>query len=432
MEKRELNIGIDFSQKRADVGLFGSQGEKIVAHRAFSNSRTGFEQFRELVLKTMQDYNFTEINISGEATSFYWLPFFLQLAEDETLKGLGMHQYLLNPRWVKWFKKCFAPDHKTDIRDSYYIAERTRTKPPSYEWQVDKHWMRMRFYTRLRFHLVQDMNRAKNFYHAYLFVLNSAYTQQNPFANTFGKISSQILSHQEDLDWIATAEAVEVVEYLEQIGGQYLAKPNESAQKLQQVSRERFQIGDELACALQQILNLVMEQIRFIAQQINQVEKWIAAETKTHPEIKILRSVPGVGFVCASGIAAEIGDIRRFFQGEKWDCKRKCYRPKNIRDIDSAIAKLAGLWWPRSSSGEFEAEDRKMARSGNRYLRYYLVEAADHLRRWTPAYSDFYKKKYDEVTKHRHKRALVLTARKSIRLYVGLLHRMEPFRSKEN
>ena len=95
------------------------------------------------------------------------------------------------------------------------------------------------------------------------------------------------------------------------------------------------------------------------------------------------------------------------------------------------MAKLAGLWWPRSSSGDFEAEDRRLAQSRNRYLRYYLIQMADHMRKVIPGYTAYYGRKYDEVPKHRHKRALVLTARKSIGLVVGLLHRNEPYRSQE-
>jgi len=43
----------------------------------------------------------------------------------------------------------------------------------------------------------------------------------------------------------------------------------------------------------------------------------------------------------------------------------------------------------------------------------------------------FYDRKYLEVNKHQHKRALVLTARKSVGLFVGLLHRNEAYRSEE-
>ena len=34
-----------------------------------------------------------------------------------------------------------------------------------------------------------------------------------------------------------------------------------------------------------------------------------------------------------------------------------------------------------------------------------------------PQYTNYFKRKYDEVPKHRHKRALVLTARKSVGLF---------------
>ena len=93
---------------------------------------------------------------------------------------------------------------------------------------------------------------------------------------------------------------------------------------------------------------------------------------------------------------------------------------------------MAGLWWPRANSGDFEAEDRHLAKTGNRYLRYYFIQAADKMRQHIPDYADFYAGKYRQSSKHKHKRALVLTARKSVGLVVGLLHRNESYRSKEN
>ena len=41
-------------------------------------------------------------------------------------------------------------------------------------------------------------------------------------------------------------------------------------------------------------------------------------------------------------------------------------------------------------------------------------------------------RKYKEAAEHHHRRALVLTARKSMGLVVWLLHCNEPYRSKEN
>ena len=43
------------------------------------------------------------------------------------------------------------------------------------------------------------------------------------------------------------------------------------------------------------------------------------------------------------------------------------------------------------------------------------------MRRHDSEYQAFYKKKYQEVPKHQHKRAIVLTARKFVRLVDALL-----------
>lgn len=54
-------------------------------------------------------------------------------------------------------------------------------------------------------------------------------------------------------------------------------------------------------------------------------------------------------------------------------------------------------------------------------MRYYLVEAANSLPVHNEQYRAYYQKKYREVNKYQHKRALVLTARKLVRLVFFLL-----------
>lgn len=99
---------------------------------------------------------------------------------------------------------------------------------------------------------------------------------------------------------------------------------------------------------------------------------------------------------------AEIGDIRRF-------------------PNDSALAKYVGLTWRTHQSGEFTADDTPLTKTGNIYLRYYFVQAANSVRRLEPEYQQFYARKYRESTTQHHRRALVLTARKLVRLVDALL-----------
>lgn len=48
-----------------------------------------------------------------------------------------------------------------------------------------------------------------------------------------------------------------------------------------------------------------------------------------------------------------------------------------------------------------------MTRTGNQYLRYYMVEAANSVQLREATYRAYYLKKYDEVPKYKQKRALV-------------------------
>jgi hypothetical protein len=46
-------------------------------------------------------------------------------------------------------------------------------------------------------------------------------------------------------------------------------------------------------------------------------------------------------------------------------------------------------------------------------------------------YATYYQRKYHEVSKHQHKHALILTARKAVRLIFALLHKGQLARLKE-
>jgi hypothetical protein len=425
-----LQVGIDFCQKRADVCLLFPDGRPLESHLAFDNSYVGYYRAKQLLLDALDDYAFDGIDVSGEATGYLWLPFFLHLAADPDLELHDLRLHLLNPRWVKWFKKCFAQDDKTDQKDPYYIAERTRVRRPDIAWSADLSIWALRFYTRLRFHLVQNLAREKCYFSAFLFLKASAYRRLKPFSDVFGVTSRLVLTQQPSLDELADLPVEDLAMHLHQMSGHHLRDPSKNARKLKRVAQESFPLDQRLALPVQRILDLTLEHIRFLEGQVECVNQWIATELQYHPPIQQLATIPGVGPVFSCGNGAEIGDIQRFLQGRKWDAKRKRYRPRNLRDAEDAVAKIAGLWWPRASSGDFEAADRRMAKTGNRYLRYYLIQAANKMRTHIPEYAAFYARKFSEASKHHHKRALVLAARKSVGLVVGLLHRNEPYRSR--
>ena len=152
--------------------------------------------------------------------------------------------------------------------------------------------------------------------------------------------------------------------------------------------------------SVNQVLSISITSMKALESQIKEFDKAIKTQMELLPNVLI--SIPGIGPVYSAGIMAEIGDINRF-------------------DSQAALAKYAGLAWKQHQSSGFEAEVTRLIPSGNRFLKYYLSEAAFSLVRCDKEYSDFYRLKYKEVNRCQHKHALALTARKFVRLVFRLL-----------
>lgn len=121
-----------------------------------------------------------------------------------------------------------------------------------------------------------------------------------------------------------------------------------------------------------------MQSIRALKDDLRKIDAAIEKEFKAFPNT--LQSVKAIGPLYSAGIFSEIGDIHRF--------------PR-----EDALAKYAGLTWRKYQSGKFKAHETGMTRTGNKYLRYYLIEAANALRLHNAEYKAYYEAKFKELTK---------------------------------
>lgn len=181
------------------------------------------------------------------------------------------------------------------------------------------------------------------------------------------------------------------------------------ATALKRAARNSYRLNPKMQESVDITLAMSLETIWFFERQQKKIDQAIAKEIKAIPHT--LETIPGIGPVYAAGIVAEIGDISRF-------------------DNHNALAKFAGLTWRQNQSSKFNAQDIPLTRSGNYYLRYYLVEAANSVRVWEPEYGEFYRRKYAEARHHHHKRALVLTARKLVRMVFTLLSESQIYQQR--
>lgn len=125
-----------------------------------------------------------------------------------------------------------------------------------------------------------------------------------------------------------------------------------------------------------------------------------------------LTFIRGIGPVLAAGIIAEIGDISRF-PGQ------------------AQLAKFAGLTWRKHQSGGFNGDITPMTKTGNPYLRYYLIQAAQSMVQNNQEYREYYTRKFKETPRHPQKRALSLTARKLVRLVYAMLSKGQLYQTPD-
>lgn len=431
MTNERLLVGIDFSKNRADVALLKSSGELLKRHQGFANNQVGYQEAKELIVKTLKEQGLEGLDVAGEATSYYWLPLFIEMEQDADLAGYDPKLFLLNPKWVRWYKKAQSSNHKNDQSDPRYIGDYLRVHRPASTWHYDKRWLPVRFYTRLRFHLVKSLAREKNLFNLYLFLAYTTYTLRKPFSRYLAEISQDLLRNPDVLASFAEMHADDLADLLHEQSPR-LSDPQQSAKRLHQVLKERYQLPENLTETLQQAIEILLDTINHLEGQIAKIEdKLVDLIQSGYPEVGWLDSIPGIGLVYASGIAAEIGDLDRFLNVQVWDERKQKMRPRCPQELTDAIGKYAGLWWPDNSSGNFQAEEKRLSREGNSYLRYYILEAADCLRHFLPFFTRYYNSKYEQALLHKHKRAIVLTGRKALDLFVALLRHKEFYRAKE-
>ena len=188
---------------------------------------------------------------------------------------------------------------------------------------------------------------------------------------------------------------------------------NNTAELLKQAAVNSYRLDKVSLEPINLAITSSINCIRAYEKEIKVVSKEIEILTKgvNETEYLSLTSIKGIGPVFAAGIIAEIGSIDQF---------------KN----DEALAKFAGITWRHHQSGKFEAEDTPLTKTGNSYLRYYITEAANQVRKYIPEYAEFYKKKFDESTTHKEMRATILTARKLIKLIYAVMSTRTLYKQK--
>ena len=398
-----LYVGIDVGSSNLVVCFLDTKGKQIENFQKFQNSLPDAEMLEQMILDTAKKIKADEIFIGTEATSVYDIHIIDFLASSSYLNQFDLKVFRINAILIKKFKEAYMQDNKTDAQDSFIIADRLRFGRLPEPYTAHQKHLPLQRLTRYRLHIVDSIRKEIQYFLVHLFLKYNRFSNMKVFSNTTGATSISFINDF-TCEELSSMNLEDITNFIIQKGKNRCKDPDATAQALTRAVRESYRIRPTMAKSVDIILASTCQTIRALKASLKQLNKAIEHEFEAFPNT--LTSVKGIGPIFAAGIFAEIGDVSRFANHNK-------------------LARFAGLTWKITQSSNFTAEQTRLTGKGNRYLRYYLIEAANSLRVHNEEYKAYYKKKYNEVPKYRHKRALVLTARKFVRLLFGLLSKKQ-------
>ena len=404
-----LFVGIDIGSRVNVVSAIDFHQEFFIKMVSIPNAQAGGEKMESLIADVLNKHHeFKQVIIALESTGFYGVHIANYLSTCEKLAPFSTLVFCLNPKVVAKYKESFISLDKNDGIDSFVIADFARVGKIKIKPWRGSQYLALQRLTRHRLHITKCIVREKVYMLNNIFLKFSEFAMlskdEHPFSNKYGATAEAILTEYLSTEALVSAPVEDLVQFVSSKSRGRISDPIQTAELLKVAAGNSYRIDKCLYEPLTISISCSFNCISAFEKELKAIDDAILRTVKgLNPvEYQVLNSVPGIGKVYASGILAEIGSIQCF---------------KN----NDALAKYCGIVWKENKSGNFQAEDTPMNKAGNRYLRYYIIEAADSVVRHCPEYRDFYEKKFAEVRTHQHKRALALTSRKLIRMLFGLL-----------
>lgn len=408
-----LFVGIDIGSRTNVVSAIDFNQEYFIKWKPVPNAYGGAELLENMIADVLdKNHVFKYVIIGMESTGFYGVHIANYLSSSKKLAAFSTHVYCLNPKEIAQYKKSFNSLDKNDNIDSFIIADFARVGRISIKPWRGCQYLALQRLTRHRMHITECITREKTYMLNNIFLKFSEFAMlgkgEHPFSDKYGATAEAILTEFKTNEDIVNSSVEELAEFINSKSRGRIAEPEKTAKLLQTAARNSYRLDECLYDPLTISITCSFNCISSYEKELKAIDSAILKTVKgLNPlEYQILNSIPGIGKVYSASILAEMGSI-------------KCFTDNN------SLAKYCGIVWKQNQSGNFNAENTPMSKAGNRYLRYYIIEATGSVIKHCPEFKAFYDKKFAETTTHQHKRALALTSRKFLRMLFGLLDKSQ-------
>lgn len=351
-------IGIDIAKREHVLAARWEDGSPHGRAFPFANDERGFRS----LLAHLRELGAApgDCLVAMESTGHYWVALW------EFLSAHGYEAAVVNPALTDAFRRADTlRKTKTDEVDAFLIAEYARFRRPQPARVSPEGAEGLRQLTRYRHHLVGERTALKNRLTA---VADRIFPElAGLFSGGCSATARAVLGEWGSAARVAAADVRTIARVVRQA-----SNGRHGREKAEQVkAAARSSVGATFAAeALAFEARHIAALIGHLDGEIGELDDEIGR--LLDPEVGgLLRTIPGIGPVCAATIAAEVGDAGRF-------------------DGPGRLLAFAGLDASKSQSGGFDGDGQHMSKRGSPYLRCALMTAADAARRHDPYFGDYY------------------------------------------
>jgi len=402
-------VGIDVSSEFSIIAMLEPSGALIRKPFRIDHTPVGFYKLLEILKKEEERLNRKPIYFV-ESTGIFHLPLFFFLRSND-LQG-----FVLNPLSVHSIKNFDLRKVKNDAKDAEAIARLAKYQDVKLSLMPEPQILALRMIAREYYAISDMLTEVKNRLCTDLYLLFPGYL--DVFGNPFGKASLALLRDFPSPQHILSADRDDLTQMISKLSRKSYEWATKKVDRLFEIASLAKSMPSDFSVLSIKIkfhldsIDSLLTNLKGIEDKIHEMIDSAEFPDKFRKRIELIDQMPGIGFMTAVTLIAEIGDFDMFKS------------PK-------AFTAFFGIDPSVNQSGKFTGDRNKISKRGTRFGRRVLFTVALSSIRTTrngdainPILRDYYAKKC--VTKKK-KVALVAVMHKLLHYIFAVLRDGKPF-----
>ena len=392
VKESTLVVGIDIGSTTHYARAFDWRGIELGKVFKFSNSREGFDSFKNWMQWLLNKNNKSDAIVGIEPTGHYWFDLGAYLEDG------GILLVMVNPYAVKQTKELDDNSQsKNDCKDPKVIAKLVIEGRYSAPYTPDGVYADLRVLTTNRKRIIRELTQIKNRIARWFAIYFPEY--KDVFGDYESQSSMLVLRH------ACTPEAIVNLgpEGINQLwrNEKLRAVGMKRAMTLWETAKRSIGLKKGTTAAEFE-MKMMLEDYDYKMTQLNSIMEEIESLCKKIPESEQLLAIKGIGLITIAGFLAEVGDVRRF-------------------ESPRQIQKLAGLSLRENSSGKHKGQTT-ISKRGRSKLRAVLFNAAIPLIATNPEFKALHKYYTTRAQNPlKRKQSVIAISCKLIRVFFAIL-----------